>query len=115
MKNTDISTAAATLGRKGGTAKSPEKTAAARANAKRGGRPSPYRRVMDQNYVDRIYEAPDTDHWAGCLDADAVAYHGTLVARRDRDGTWLDAEGSPLDRADIARFCRLKSIGISTR
>ena len=38
-KGVDISTAAATLGRKGGRAKSEAKTRAARENAKKGGRP----------------------------------------------------------------------------
>lgn len=110
MKN-NISTAAALMG----SARTESKAAAARENGKRGGRPSPYRRVTDQNYVDRVYEVPESGHWAGWMDADAVAYHGELVARRERDGKWFDAEGYPLDKADIARFCRLKSIGISTR
>ena len=86
---------------------------ASRINGAKGGRPSPFRRVTDQNYVDRVYEVPDSGHWAGWMDADAVTYHGTLVARRDRDGKWCDAEGYPLDRSDISRFSRLKSI--STR
>ena len=38
--NTDMTTAAATLGRKGGIATSPAKTTAARENAKKGGRPA---------------------------------------------------------------------------
>lgn len=38
---TELTTAAAALGRKGGSAKSEAKTAAARENAKKGGRP-PY-------------------------------------------------------------------------
>ena len=37
---TEITTAAATLGRKGGIATSPAKTTAARENAKKGGRPA---------------------------------------------------------------------------
>lgn len=98
-----------------GRIKSEKKSAAARENGRKGGRPNPYRRVTDQNYVDRIYRAPESGHWAGWMDADAVAYHGELVARRERDGKWFDAEGYPLDKADVARFARLKSIGISTR
>ena len=87
---------------------------ASRINGAKGGRPSPFRRVTDQNYVDRVYEVPDSGHWAGGMDADAVTSHGTLVAWRYRDGQWCDAEGYPLDRSDQSRFSRLKSIGIST-
>ena len=39
MKTTEISQAAAAMGRKGGSAKSEAKTAAVRANGAKGGRP----------------------------------------------------------------------------
>lgn len=110
-----ISNAAATLGRKGGSVSSAAKTAAVRANGILGGRPSPYRRVSRQNGGDRIYQVPETSDWANWRDADAVAYHGTLVALRKSDGKWVDAEGEPLSREDSGRYSRLKSIGITTR
>lgn len=103
------------MGRRGGKASTEAKTAAVRENGTKGGRPSPFRRVSMQNSGDRVYEVPETGHWAGWMDADAVAYHGTLIALRNRNGKWTDAEGEPLDRSDAARFSRLKSVGISTR
>lgn len=39
MRKSEISKAAAALGRRGGSQTSPEKAAAARANGKKGGRP----------------------------------------------------------------------------
>lgn len=52
---TEISTAAATLGRKGGKATSEAKTIAARRNAERGGRPAGYSLIGDEYWEgDRI-------------------------------------------------------------
>lgn len=110
-----ISKAAAALGKLGGSVSSAAKTAAVRANGLRGGRPTPFRRVTMQRGGERIYRVPETDNWAGWRDADAVVHHCEIVALRDREGHWRDAEGETLSRADIARYARLKSIGISTR
>jgi hypothetical protein len=109
-----VARAAATLGKLGGSVSSAAKTAAVRANGALGGRPSPFRRVSRQNAGDRVYQVPETSDWANWRDADAVAYHGTLVALRKSDGKWVDGEGEPLS-SDVARqFSRLKSIGITT-
>lgn len=112
MSNT--SKAAATLGKMGGSVTSAAKTAAVRANGALGGRPSPYRRVSRQNGCGGIYRVPDTADWANWRDADAVAYHGELVARHVC-GKWRDTEGEPLSAEDATRYSRMKSIGISTR
>jgi len=121
-----ISSAAAALG----SVSSPAKTAAARQNGQLGGRPSPYRRVRAQRTnASEVYAAPDTAHWAGWRDADAVHAHGEFAARlakkdgpedkdglpRWRKGQWLDSDYRPVS-ADLQRqFSRLKSIGITTR
>lgn len=75
----------------------------------------PYRRITTQcDGCDRVYRVPKTGHWAAWRDADAVAYHGELVAVRLPTG-WVGAGDSKLSRSDIARFARLRSVGISTR
>jgi len=50
-KNTDISQAAAALGRKGGLSKSDAKTAAVRANGALGGRPVTYRTFNSYGFL----------------------------------------------------------------
>lgn len=47
MKNNEIKEAAAVMGRKGGRVKSEAKTAAARENAKKGGRPKKATDIME--------------------------------------------------------------------
>lgn len=110
-----ISKAAAALGKMGGSVSSAAKTAAVRVNGLRGGRPTPFRRVTMQRGGERIYRVPPTENWGGWRDADAVVCHGDIVALRDREGRWRAADGEPLSRGAIARYARLKSIGISTR
>ena len=46
--NTEISTAAAALGRKGGSAKSEAKTTTARANGAKGGRPNLFKQAQER-------------------------------------------------------------------
>lgn len=56
----EISTAAAVLGRKGGASKSPAKTAAVRENGRRGGRKSALRRACENHYG-YVDATPGTD------------------------------------------------------
>lgn len=51
MKNTDISQAAAALGRKGGSVKSEAKASAVRANGALGGRPVEYRQFNAYGFL----------------------------------------------------------------
>jgi len=64
---------------------------------------------------ERVYRVPDTTHWAGWRNADAVVEDGALVACRTDAGHWAGASGERLERSDIGRYAKLKSIGISTR
>lgn len=51
MKATDISKAAAALGRKGGSAKTESKATAARSNGAKGGRPVEYRQFNSNGFL----------------------------------------------------------------
>mgnify|MGYP006921320101 FL=1 len=106
-----LSTAAATLGRRGGAARTPAKSAAARANGSRGGRPSIGRGVTAQGRLVAVYAG--TVHADGSLDWDRV----TVTARRSataagarlaakRDGYTLRRAGLPRVDGDWSTIVR---------
>lgn len=73
------------------------------------------RKIDRQNIGQAVYRVPSTDHWAGWMEADAVAYHGKLIALKNSQGKWVDADGDPVDTEDARMYGRLRSVGISTR
>ena len=72
------------------------------------------RKIDRQNVGQEIYRVPATGHWADWRDADAVQYHGYLLARRV-GGVWYDADGERVDAVDARRYGHIRSVGISTR
>jgi|GEM_PF-2981785 hypothetical protein len=44
-----------------------------------------------------VCDCPDTGDWSCWADADAVAFYCQMVAYRDREGHWYDAEQRPVD------------------
>ena len=72
------------------------------------------RKIDRLNVGQEIYVVPETEHWAGWRNADAVQYHGTMIAQRV-NGIWRDAEGDRVDRTKARKYGSMRSVGISTR
>lgn len=76
--------------------------------------------LQSRGWTRAVFQCPDTGHWADWRDADAVVFHGTLVAYRDEKGCWREVVDGPNDtpedrRVDGRRYGGLRSVGISTK
>jgi hypothetical protein len=93
MKANELSKAAAALGRKGGKVKSEAKSAAARENGKRGGRPSiPFDPVTGE-YLEH-HNLAKTGRTSAYEGRARMGFHNLYVIRRDND-LLRDSRGVP--------------------
>jgi len=71
------------------------------------------RKIELQGIGCAIYQTPETSHWAQWMDADAIRYHGQLIARRV-DGVWRGADGERIHPGLARRYGHMRSVGIAT-
>ena len=107
---TEITTAAATLGRKGGQANTAAQNAARAENAKKGGRPRVFFPVESLDGPTRRMKLPPVQ-WEGRVGTLRALYYGSdfnrQIARIEEEGTIVYRE---LDNASFQGFAEMAGL-----